>query len=186
MKQINTLKYLINNIIIYAFLLLILSCENDIKKVNLIGIKDNSPVESAKDVSIIFSDSGMIQAKLTCKQLNKFEGKDPYYELSKELVLLFYDPYLNVKSSLKANYGINYENRRIMEAKDNVEVINRKNEKLNTEHLIWDQRKKIIYSDKFVKVTTADEVLFGEGFESDETFDKWVIKKPKGTLTVKK
>jgi hypothetical protein len=44
-----------------------------------------------------------------------------------------------------------------------------RNEILNTEYLVWDQKKKIIFSDKKVQVTTPNDIIFGEGFESDET-----------------
>ena len=63
-------------------------------------------------------------------------------------------------------------------------VVNQQNQTINTELLIWDQKKAMIYSDKFVKITTEDEVLFGDGFESDETFDKWIILKPRGSFRV--
>jgi len=35
-----------------------------------------------------------------------------------------------------------------------------------------------------VKITTADGVVFGEGFDSDENFDHWVIKKTSGSFYV--
>ena len=63
--------------------------------------------------------------------------------------------------------------------------MSRKNEILNTEHLIWDQSKKTIFSNVAVKITTNDEVIYGDGFESDETFNKYEILNPRGTINVK-
>ena len=72
-----------------------------------------------------------------------------------------------------------------MEAyKDVVVINNEKNEKLNTEHLIWDQSKKMIFSNVAIKITTKDEVIFGDGLESDETFDKYEIINPTGVFHV--
>jgi hypothetical protein len=34
----------------------------------------------------------------------------------------------------------------------------------------------------FVKITRPDEVIMGEGFEADETFTRWKIKKIQGTI----
>jgi len=73
-----------------------------------------------------------------------------------------------------------------MEAKNNVIVTNIKGEILNTEHLIWDQNKKIIYSDVFVKITTPTQILFGKGLESDERFENWKIKNPTGNIFINK
>jgi hypothetical protein len=57
---------------------------------------------------------------------------------------------------------------------------------LNAEELIWDQNKKKIYSDKFVKVTTEDEIMFGNGFESNEDFSEYKVKKLTGQLKIDK
>lgn len=65
-------------------------------------------------------------------------------------------------------------------------MVNEKNEKLNTEHLIWNERTKKIYSDDFVKITTPDEIIFGNGFEADQDFSRYKIMKIKGTINLKK
>jgi len=173
--------------IIYIFSIIIFfsSCQNDIKIINTIGEKELLPVESAKDVETIYSDSGQILVIVKAPLLNRFEGEKVYIEMPKGVKVNFYDSVMHVKSKLTANYAISYERERIMEAKNDVIVINEKQEQLNTEHLVWDQKKGIIYSDKFVKINTGKEILWGEGLEADERFDKWKIKKPKGSITVK-
>jgi lipopolysaccharide assembly outer membrane protein LptD (OstA) len=71
-----------------------------------------------------------------------------------------------------------------MVASGNVEVINEKKEQLNTEKLYWNQKEGKIYSNDFVKITTQEEILMGEGFESNEDFTKYSIKKLKGTINI--
>ena len=71
-----------------------------------------------------------------------------------------------------------------MEVMDDVVVINRNGEKLNTEHLIWDADSKKIYTDEFVKITTKEEIIFGDGLEANEDFTKYKILNIKGTVTV--
>jgi LPS export ABC transporter protein LptC len=63
-----------------------------------------------------------------------------------------------------------------MEIRYNVEVINEKGEKLNTERLVWDEQKKKITSNAFVKITTAKEVITGNGLEANQDFTKYEIK----------
>lgn len=171
--------------LIFLISTLFFSCENDIKVINTIGNKDYLPVESAKDVETIYSDSGRVVMLMKAPQLDRYTGEKNYIEMPKGVSLFFYDSLKNVKSYLTANYAISHEKEKIMEAKNNVVVVNEKNEQLNTEHLVWDERKGIFYSDKFVKINTGKEILMGEGMESDERFDRWKIKHPKGSITIK-
>ena len=71
-----------------------------------------------------------------------------------------------------------------MEVKYNVEVVNVNGEKLNTEHLIWDEQKKKIISDDFVKITTAKEIIMGKGLEANQDFTQYEIKEVTGTIRV--
>lgn len=176
---------LIRLTLVCFFFALFFSCENDIKVINTIGNKDFLPIESAKDVETIYSDSGRVVMLLKAPQLDRYAGEKNYVEMPKGVSLFFYDSLMNVKSHLTANYAISYEKEKIMEARNNVVVVNEKKEQLNTEHLVWDEKKGLIYSDKFVKINTGKEILMGEGLESDERFDRWKIKHPKGSITIK-
>lgn len=71
-----------------------------------------------------------------------------------------------------------------MEARKNVSVINQKGERLNTEHLVWDERSEKLTSDEFVKITTKDEIIFGNGFEANQDFTKYKIFNIKGTISI--
>ena len=73
----------------------------------------------------------------------------------------------------------------IMEAKNNVVVVNEKGEQLNTEHLTWDKKQSLIYTKEFVKITTAEEIIYGNGLESNQSFTKYKIKDIKGTINLK-
>ncbi len=166
-------------------MVMLFGCKSDIKTIYIYGEIDTLPEMIAKDIEFIRSDSGIVQALLTSPLMNKYSGKKPFIEFPDGFKVQFYDSLLNVKSFITANYGISYEKKKRMEAYKNVVVINNeKNEKLNTEHLIWDQSKKIIFSNVAIKITTKDEVIFGDGLESDETFDKYEIINPTGVFHV--
>jgi len=90
-----------------------------------------------------------------------------------------------VNTSLTAKYAIRYEREQKMEARNDVVVVNIKGEKLNTEKLIWDGIRRKIYTDAFVKITTDDQILMGNGLESDETFSEYEIKNLTGTILLK-
>jgi len=161
------------------------SCENDIKTINLLSEVDSLPQEYARDIQVYYSDSGMTKAYLAGPLMIRHETKDPYMEFPEGFKIIFYDSVMQPKSEITAKYGIIYEKKDVMEAKNNVIVKNvKKEERLDTEHLIWDRKKHVIFSDVFIKITKPDEVLYGDGLKSDENFDSYVIKNPTGEFNV--
>ncbi len=164
---------------------MLFACENDMKTISSMSSNDTLPTETATDIEVIYSDSGKIMIKLISPQLDRYIEDDPYIVFPAGLKLLFYDTAMNLKTELTANYGIRYENKKKMEVKDNVVITNfEKDEILNTEHMIWDQRKKIIYSEVFVKRTSKDGVLYGDGFDADESLRTYKLRNPRGVFTV--
>ncbi len=168
--------------------LLIIGCNNNIEEVRRLNSHDTIPTMYAKDVSIAQSESGFLKYNLTAPVLYRYETKKGVEVIFPEgFKVVFYDS-INpnkIRTEITANYGINKETKKIMEAKSNVVVINHlKGEQLNTEHLIWDQNTKKVFSDLFVKITTPDKILYGDGMQSDETFNHWRIRKPRGEMYV--
>ena len=159
------------------------SCENDLETVNMIGAVSNAPVESGKDVELIYSDSAKVKVKISAPQMDTYAGDNPRRELPKGVKVEFYDDRLRVRTKLTANYGIRYEKDKKIEVKNNVVVVNEKGEQLNTEDLIWDEATRKIYTNAFVRITTANEVIFGDGLEANEDFSSYTIKNIKGTIT---
>lgn len=178
-------KYISRSFVFSFFLTILFACENDLRKVNLLTASDSLPVSTVKNIDLIRSVSGRVVLELTAPLLRSYEGDDPYSEFPQGLKIVFFDSLMNITSQLTAEYGISYDKQKLMEARKNVVVINnRKHEQLNTEVLTWNQNTKKIYSDKFVKITQPGKVIFGEGMQSDETFDVWEIRKPKGEIFV--
>lgn len=167
----------------------LVACENDLSEVNSItaATEKQLPVESGKNVEIMYSDSARVRAKLTAPVLDHYSGKKNYMELPKGMQVIFYDANKKEQTKLTANYGIGYDdgtgmNR--MEAKQNVVVVNEKGDRLNTEHLIWDAVSKTIYTEDFVKITTAEETIWGDGLTANQDFTVYEITHPKGSIAV--
>lgn len=164
---------------------MLFACENDINVITSLSQVDSLPFELARDIEVYYSDSGKIKAFLESPLMKRFEQKDAYLEFPEGFKLIFYDSVLNPKSEITAKYGIRFEKTKIMEAKNNVIVRNiDKNEQLNTEHLIWDENKGLIYSEVFVKITRSDEVLYGNGLTSDQDFTTYTINNPTGEFQI--
>ncbi len=166
------------------FALLMTGCKSDLQTIDEIAQVEEGPIESAFNIEVIYSDQAYVRMILHAEQMDRYENEQTYLEMPRGLHVVFYDTLMQQTSSMTANYAISYEDSEIIEARDNVVVINELGEKLNTEQLIWDQKNEIIYSEKFVKITTEDEVTFGEGFRADERFDRWEITNPRGTFKI--
>jgi len=163
----------------------VFSCKNDMKTISALTVDDYASAETAKKVEVLYSDSGKVLIKLETEQLKRYAAEEPYLEFPEGLILYFYDSLMNVKTKLTANYGVSWEKTKIMEVKDDVVIIDfEKGETLNTEHLIWDQRQQKIYSDVFVKRTSPDGVLYGDGFDAAESMKSYTLRNPRGIFTV--
>lgn len=169
-----------------AMLCMLVSCENDLEKVKLYGKGLKDPQEMAKQIRILYSDSAKVKVELTAPVLNRYQTENPYIEMPKGLNANFFDEFQNIKSHLKADYGIRYEREQRMEARKNVVVVNEKGEQLNTEHLIWDEQKEKLISDEMVTITTKDQMIVGKGFEANQDFTRYKIFNIKGTFSINK
>lgn len=186
MKVYKILNNKISIAVVISITALLFSCKNDIKTVNSIAGISNLPIQVAKNVEIIYSEQGRIMAKMKAPVMERYENERKYTLMPKGIEMLFYDSLMHVESKLLSKYAISYDDTQIMEAKNDVRVTNKKGEQFNSEHLIWDQKKEKIYSNEFIKITTADDITFADGFESDQYFNKYEIKKPRGVISLKK
>lgn len=167
------------------FSLLLVSCKNDMAEARLIVERANVNIEKGKGVEINYSDQGIVRIKAIAPTATRFNKERPYFEFSDGIKILFYNAQHNVESTVTAKYATAYENSHSMTARDSVVVINDKGEVLNTDELIWDEEKKIIYSNSFVKIRTPDEIIYGNGMTANENFTGYVIKNITGTIKVK-
>jgi LPS export ABC transporter protein LptC len=181
---------IIKNIILKSIIasltaIMLFACKNDIETISSLTFDDTLPVETAKNIELFYSDSGRVVIRLLAPRLNRYATEDPYIEFPEGLHLFSYDSLRNLQSELTANYGVNWEKKKVMEVKDDVVIINHpREETLNTEHVIWDQRSRKIYSEVFVKRTTKDGVLYGQGFDADESLSVWKLRNVSGEFEI--
>jgi LPS export ABC transporter protein LptC len=166
------------------FPLLFPSCKNDLAEAKLVVSRANVNIEKGKLVEINYSDHGVVKIKAIAPTATRFNTGIPYLEFSDGITIQFYNNQHNVESTVTAKYATAYENSHSMTARDSVVVINDKGEILNTDELIWDEEKKIIYSNSFVKIRTKDEIIYGNGMTANENFTGYVIKNITGTIKV--
>ncbi len=157
------------------------------QEINALSTEDG-PKELAEEIEMIQSDSAKIEFVLKAPLLHRYEvTKDSsYIEFPEGVHVRFFNDQGEENSSIKANYAINYEDEDKLVAKDNVQIINRNGDVLTGDDLWWDKQAKKIYSDKFVKIKTKDEVIYGKGLEANEDFTIYTILDIEGIISVSK
>jgi LPS export ABC transporter protein LptC len=164
--------------------LLTISCEtksDQIPKSDLLTL----PAVTGKNITSQFTDSGKIQLKFITPLIEQYSNKESQYsEFRHGLTAIFYDGKPTPAASVTGKYAKYTNEDNLWELKDSVVVINENKDKLETELLFWDQKKDLIYTDRFVKITSDNQIIQGFGFESDSHLRKRRIKKVTATITL--
>lgn len=164
---------------------MLFSCKNDLQVIRELEKADSIPANQAWDVEMLYSERGRVTIKLVSPLLISHGEDEDVLEFPQGFMVYFYDTALQVKSTIKADYGISNESDKLMEARYNVIVENlEKSEVLNTEQLFWDRAKAKIYTEKAVRITRGEEVITGDGLTSDQSFEDVIIRNPKGLIEV--
>lgn len=155
------------------------SCKNEIADIRAITDVSNHPVQTSYNAQYIISEKGKVSNKLTAAKIEQFQGDEEYVLATGGVEVLFFDSLEHQEAKLTANQGAHYAKDKKLIARDSVVLISRKGERLETEELIYMEDSAKIFTDKFVKIVTANgSTLYGNGLVSNDSFTKWQIKRP--------
>jgi LPS export ABC transporter protein LptC len=164
---------------------LLISCQNEMAEIEALNANFNPQIEEAKEVEILYSDSAKVRVRITGPtMIYHLDKSSPTQEFPDGVFVEFFDKYGQTTSELSARYGLRLQQRDEVIVRDSVVWESMEGEKLETEELIWDERKKLIYTNKFVVVTTPDEIIYGHGFEANQDFSYSKINAIEGRLKV--
>lgn len=166
------------------FVLSLGGCLNDMEEVAAILEPMDLPVEEGENISMIYTDSARVKVRVEAPRLERYTGAEPYLEMPLGVHVRFYKANGSIESELTSDYAVSYEKTGIMTARKNVVLVNTNGEELNSEELNWSEKEHRIFTEEFVTITTEDEVIYGHGFESNEDFTKYKIKKISGTIQI--
>jgi LPS export ABC transporter protein LptC len=177
---------MIKQLCIWMVLLATVSCGNDFEKIKIMSEPNSLPVEKGKNIDITYTDMGQLTARITAPEILRFSNEiKNYTEMPAGIKVVFYNAQQQPESSLRAGYAIRYDREKRMLARDNVVLVNQKGDTLRTEELNWDEASQKIHSDKFIRITTQDEIIMGTGFESNPEFTQYRINQISGTISLK-
>lgn len=166
-------------------LLALAACKNDLAEIEALADDYSTEVETAKEVEILYSDSAQVRVRVTGPtMLYHLDQSTPFQEFPDGVLVDFFDDKGEVTSQLTAQYGIRYENKAEVVVRDSVVWQSNEGEKLETEELIWDERRNKVYTKKFVVITRPDEIIYGHGFEANQDFSYSRINAIEGRIKV--
>jgi len=163
------------------------SCKsNDPETIKELTEQQNAPTLVVENLETTMLDSGVVRYKLITPLLIRYENVDePYDDFPKGLHFLSLNKNGEIEAQIRCNNARHYVKKKLWELNNNVEAINAKGEILNTEQLFWDMDKKLVYSDKHVKITTQTDIINGIGFESKDDMSNYTIKNITGIVEIK-
>ncbi len=171
----------------YGVLFLLLgSCgSNTVDKIKVAADAKPLPIERGINISIIYSDSGFLKARLFAPILERYSSEmQTQTEMKQGITAYFYNSDGRISSYLKSKYAMRDERARIITARNDVNVVNNKGDTLRTEELIWDEKTDKITSNKFVRINSPDKIILGTGLEANTDFTRFKVLNITGIISL--
>lgn len=160
------------------------SCNNNFKEVQKIGISENEPIGIDYNINLKYTDSGRVTANLiSAKTLDYSNRNFPFREFTEGVILYIYDSD-NKKSTIVADYAIIYTQTDLIDLQNNVLITTHDNQVLKTEQLFYDQKKEWLYTNKPVSFKTDQDIIDGNGFDSNSKFTNAEVLEVTGIITL--
>lgn len=167
------ISYSLRSIIVLWGTIMLLSCKNDVKEVEALIEEELKPEMVGYDLTLIYSDSARIKYKvITPEYIKTTNGPEKYEEFPQGIYVISYDENGKEMGSIRSKYAKKLEEEMLWEARDQVVVINAEGKKLETEQLFWDMKAETIFSNRYTKLTSGNQILEGNsGFKSDQNLN---------------
>ena len=177
-------------IIIYCALCIVhcalfFSCQTKHEMTESVTDIKNTPQVYADSITTIVSDSGIIRYRIIAPEWYVYEKADtPYWDFPNGLRFERFDENYKVDAKIECDRAVYYSKLELWKLNDNVEATNLNKEEFYTNELYWDQKEERVYSDSAITIIQKERKILGVGFESNQTFSRYSIRQPKGTIPI--
>lgn len=164
-------------------LFLINSCTNKVEDIYSLYFSEAPPGELATGVDVLYSDSSILQVRITGPVMKRStEGGQVKEEFPEGMQVEFYDKNGIVESWLDAKYGVRNPQDNEVVVRDSVVMKNTRGEILRTSELKWNERDGNVYTNKYIQYSSPDEIIKGFGFRADANFTRFEINAVTGRI----
>ncbi len=181
--QNSILKYNTLSIVIALVMTMFFSCKNNFKDVQKIGISENEPIGVAENINLKYTDSGKVKAILKSPKMFDYSNREfAYNEFTDGVNLELFED--GKKSVVVSDYAIIYNKTNIIDLQGNVKITTHSNDTLYAEQLYYDQIKEWLFTNKPVTFRTGQDLINGNGFDSNSKFTNAEVLEITGLITV--
>jgi LPS export ABC transporter protein LptC len=165
-----TYIHIYRNLVTAIAVTLFFSCENNFKEVQKIGILDSVPLTIAENINTKYTDSGIIKSILLSPKMLNYSNRDyAFYEFPDGIDLTLFDD-KQQKSNVTSDYAIMYQETDLIDLRGNVVLSTHNKDTLFADQLFYDQKNEWIFTNAPVKFKTKDQIINGNGFDSNRNF----------------
>ena len=173
-------------LVVVMLLLFAISCSEEKKEVvNVVYDPETSYTMKATEVNTLISDSGITRYRLEADTWLVFgKAKEPYWYFPEGIYVEKFDSLFNAEASIEADTAFFYDKKGLWRLVGHVEVKSLQGEQFSTSELFWNQKQEKIYSDKYIRIQQQEQIITGEGFESNQDMTRYKISNSKGVFPV--
>ena len=164
---------------------LFFSCQTKHEMTESVTDIKSTPQVYADSITTIVSDSGIIRYRIIAPDWYVYEKADTsYWDFPNGLRFERFDEKSKIDAEIECDRAIYYSKLELWRLNDNVEATNLNHEEFYTNELYWDQKEERVYSDSAITIIQKERKILGVGFESNQTFSRYSIRQPKGTIPI--
>ncbi len=169
---------------IVLMITLLFSCEDNTSTLKQINSFNDSPVGIAYNIRMTYTDSAVVKAVLTAPvNLDYSHLSFQYSEFPDGLKVIFYDQE-NKENTVLADYGILYNQTKIVDLQGNVILLSHDGSRLETDQMYWDAAKEWLFTEQPFTFENSDYNLAANRLDTNKEFSKFQTGKLSGTIAV--
>lgn len=176
-------KHYILSIVTVIIVTMFFSCKDNFKEVQKIGVSENEPIGEAENINLKFTDSGKVTRHLIGKRMLNYSNRDfPYYEFPEGAILHIFND--DKKSTIVSDYAIVYDATSIIDLQGNVVITTYDKRVLKSNQLYFDRKKEWIFTNEPVTFESEQDIIHGNGFDSNGDFTNAEVLEVTGIIGV--
>ena len=182
--QFTQLKILKNGVSAFA-VILFFSCDDGSSTLKQINKFNENPVGIAYDIHMTYTDSAEVKAILTAPlNLDYTHLSFKYSEFPEGLKIIFYNNN-NEENTVVADYGILYNQTKIVDLQGNVVLLSDDGSRLETSQMYWDSEKEWLFTEQPFTFKNINYDMAAIRLDTNKEFSKFQTGNLTGTMLVK-
>ena len=182
--QFYQLKILKNGLLAFA-VILFFSCDDGSSTLRQINQFNENPVGIAYDIHMTYTDSAKVKAILTAPlNLDYTHLSFKYSEFPEGLKIIFYNNN-NEENTVVADYGILYNQTKIVDLQGNVVLLSDVGSRLETSQMYWDSEKEWLFTEQPFTFKNINYDMAAIRLDTNKEFSKFQTGNLTGTMLVK-